>query len=185
MLKRHESLPLYPETKGSNAPPPPSVRVLPSVPERDQFHTAVPVYDLAVAAGSFGEAQAPESMGWMHVTPSHQVDKRMFVARVVGHSMEDAIPDGSWGLFRMFAAGTAPAPIALDGKRVIVQLRDHDDPETGGRYTLKRWRVTKHTAAGGVEQIELKPDNPGFVAKKYSAKDGDIRVVAEFLEVVG
>lgn len=185
VLKHHEGLPLYVEKVGSNAPPPPSRTILKTVPARDEFHTAVPVYDLAVAAGAFGSSQAPEPIGWMHVQPSHQMDKRMFVARVVGHSMEDAIPDGSWALFRLFSAGSVPAPTALDGKRVIVQLRDQADPETGGQYTLKRWRVTKHSAAGGVEQIELRPDNPGFMSKKYTAQDGDIRAVAEFLEVVG
>jgi hypothetical protein len=185
VLKHHEGLPLYPETKASNAPPPPSMKIVESVPERDQFQSAVPVYDLAVAAGAFGTSQSPEPIGWMHVQPSHQMDKRMFVARVVGHSMEDAIPDGSWGLFRLFTAGAFPSPTALDGKRVIVQLRDEADPETGGRYTLKRWRVTKHTADGGVEQVELRPDNPGFLPKKYTGKDGDIRALAEFLEVVG
>lgn len=185
VLKHHEGLPLYVEGKDSNAPPPPSMRIMPTVPERDQFHTAVPVYDLAVAAGGFGASQSPEPIGWMHVQSSHQMDKRMFVARVVGHSMEDGIPDGSWGLFRLFAGGSVPAATALDGKRIVVQLRDVDDPETGGRYTLKRWRVTKHAADVGVEEIELKPDNPGFVAKKYTAKDGDIRALAEFLEVVG
>jgi hypothetical protein len=100
-------------------------------------------------------------------------------------SVGTVIPDGSWGLFRLFIGGAAPAPGALDGKRVIVQLRAEADPETGGQYTLKRWRVTKHSADGGVEQIELRPDNPGFVPKKYTAEDGDIRAVAEFLEVVG
>ena len=185
VLKHHEGLPLYVETSGSDAPPPPSMKVMPSVPQREQFHTAVPVYDLAVAAGSFGTSQSPEPVGWMRVQPSHHMDKRMFVARIVGHSMEDAIPDGSWGLFRLFTAGAVPAGTALDGKRVIVQLRGEADPETGGQYTLKRWRVTKHAADGGVAQIELRPDNPGFVSKKYTAKDGDIRAVAEFLEVVG
>jgi type III restriction enzyme len=185
VLKHHEGLPLYVETAGSNAPPPPSMKIMPEISEREQFHTAVPVYDLAVAAGSFGMPQSPTPIGWMHVKPSHHMDRRMFVARIVGHSMEDAIPDGSWGLFRLFTTGAVPAATALDGKRVVVQLRDQADPETGGKYTLKRWRVTKHTADGGVEQIELRPDNPGFVPKKYTAKDGDIKAVAEFLEVVG
>lgn len=57
--------------------------------------------------------------------------------------MEEAIPDGSWGLFRLFGDGAVPSATALDGKRVIVQLREEADPETGGQYTLKRWRVTK------------------------------------------
>jgi hypothetical protein len=112
-------------------------------------------------------------------------DKRTFVARVVGRSMEDGIPDGCWGLFRMWPAGSAPAATALDGHRVVVQLRDETDPETGGRYTLKRWKVTKFTADSGVQEVELRPDNPAFKTLKYSATGGDIRAVAEFLEVVG
>ncbi len=185
VVRHHEGLPLYVDTTDSTAPPPPSQTVMSSVPERDQFHSAVPVYDLAVAAGAFGTSQSPEPVGWMHVRPSHAMDKRMFVARVVGHSMEDGIPDGAWGLFRLFAPGAVPGPKALDGKRLIVQLREQADPETGGQYTLKRWRVTKVSADGGIEQIELRPDNPGFAAKRYTAKDGEIRAVAEFLEVVG
>ncbi|MDA4131822.1 MAG: S24 family peptidase, partial [Thaumarchaeota archaeon] len=182
--KYHEGRPLLPEGD-PNAPAPPSIKVVASIPEKDQFVSSVPVYDLAVAAGGFGSSQAPEPIGWMRVQPSHPMDKRMFVARVVGHSMEDAIPDGSWALFRLFTAGCIPVTTALDGKRLIVQLREQADPETGGQYTLKRWKVTKLTADGAVQQVELRPDNPGFQAKKYTAKDGDIKPVAEFLEVVG
>jgi len=57
--------------------------------------------------------------------------------------------------------------------------------QTGGQYTLKRWKVTQTTGDGGVVEVELRPDNPSFKPKKFSAKDGDLRVVAEFLEVVG
>jgi hypothetical protein len=182
--KHHEGRPLLPDGD-PNAPAPRSMTVVASVPEKEQFVSFVPVYDLAVAAGGFGDSQAPESMGWMRIQPSHPMDKRMFVARVVGHSMEDAIPDGSWALFRLFTGGTVPVPTALDGKRLIVQLREEADPETGGQYTLKRWKVTKLAADGGVQRVELRPDNPGFQGKSYTAKDGDIRPLAEFLEVVG
>jgi hypothetical protein len=59
------------------------------------------------------------------------------------------------------------------------------DSETGGKYTLKRWRVTKFTAEGGVQEIELRPDNPDHKPRKFTPEDREIRVVAEFLEVVG
>ena len=113
--------------------------------------------------------------------PSRPMDKRMFVAQIVGCSMEDDIPHGSWALFRLFT--TPPSPTAIDGRRVIVQLRE-DDPDTGGRYTLKRWRVMKYTGDGGIESVELRPDNPDFKTIKLSAKDGEIRPIAEFLELV-
>ena len=112
------------------------------------------------------------------------LDRRMFVAKVVGRSMETAIPDGSWALFRLFPGGVPPAATALDGRRVVVQLRDATDPETGGSYTLKRWRVATMGPDGGAAEIELRPDNPGFKPIRMRPEHGDIRVIAEFLEVV-
>lgn len=67
----------------------------------------------------------------------------------------------------------------------MVQLRDATDPETSGGYTLKRWRVTATDATGGASQIELRPDNPAFKPISLRREDGEIRVIAEFLEVVG
>jgi len=50
---------------------------------------------------------------------------------------------------------------------------------------LKRWRVTATDATGGAAEIELRPDNPGFKPIRMRREDGDIRVIAEFLELVG
>ena len=155
--------------------------VLPNVPKSDEYEKAVPVYDLAVAAGKFSASQSPEPIGWMPIQSSRPLEKLMFVARVVGPSMEAAIPNGSWALFRLFAV--PPPPTALDGKRVVVQLRE-TDPDTGGQYTLKRWHVTRYGSDGGVEEIELRPDNTEYKPIRLSAKDGEIRPVAEFLELV-
>ena len=88
-------------------------------------------------------------------------------------------------MFRLFPDGVAPAAAALDGRRVVVQLRTDTDPETGGSYTLKRWRVAKTGPDGGAAEIELRPDNPAFKPLRMSSESGDIRVIAEFLEVVG
>jgi hypothetical protein len=158
-----------------------TAHVLQSVPKPDEYTKAVPVYDLAVAAGKFSASQSPEAIGWMHVQCSRSLDKLMFVARVVGKSMERGIPTGSWALFRLF--GEAPSPTAIDGKRVIVQLRE-TDPDTGGQYTLKRWHVTRCGDDGAVEQIELRSENADFKAIVLSTKDDDIRAIAEYLELV-
>jgi hypothetical protein len=184
VLKRHETLPLVPKG-GSRPPRTAALEVLDSVAEKEQFQSALPVFDLAVAAGSLGSSQTPEPVGWARVQLSRPIDRRMFLARVAGQSMEDGISDGTWCAFRMYPNGAPPSPTALDGKRVIVQLRDDTDPDTGGRYTLKRWRVAQLAPDGTVAQIELRPDNPTYRAKQYSAKDGDLRAVAEFIEVVG
>ena len=46
------------------------------------------------------------------------------------------------------------------------------DPETGGAYTLKRWRVTAAGPDGGAAEIELRPDNPGFKPIRMQREDG-------------
>jgi phage repressor protein C with HTH and peptisase S24 domain len=51
----------------------------------------------------------------------------MFVAQIVGKSMEPAIPDGSYCLFRVPVTGTR------QGKIVLVQLRDIIDLDNGER----------------------------------------------------
>jgi len=184
VLARHETLPLFPEEepllRGAS-----SLVVLDTVPAEEQYRDAVPVHDLAAAAGGFSGGQEPRPIGWARVHSRRLLDRRMFVARVKGHSMEPGIPDGSWMLLRVYPAGEAPAATALDGRRVVVELRGDGDPETGGAYTLKRWRVTKTGPDGGATEIELRPDNPSFTSRRTKPADGDIRVIAEFLEVVG
>ena len=51
--------------------------------------------------------------------------------------MEPAVPDGAWCLFR------APVEGTCQSKTVLAQLRDATDPETGQRYTVKRYRSEK------------------------------------------
>ena len=184
LLRRHEMLPLYPDEVVAGGKPT-EIAVMPSVRKEEELVDAAPVHDLAAAAGGFGETQEPKVVGWARIRARRALDRKMFVARIAGHSMEPAIPDGSWCLFRMFAAGEAPSATALDGRRVVVQLRDETDPDTGGHYTLKRWRVKKISATDGVEEIELVPDNPSCKPRRMTPNDGDIRIVAELLEVVG
>lgn len=145
---------------------------------------AVAVYDLAVAAGGFGSSQSPAPIGWALVKSRRSLDASMFVARVDGHSMEDGVPDGSFCLFRAFPAGEAPSPTSLDGRRVVVELRDGAEADLGGRHTLKRWRVSALAADGSVLEVELRPDNPAYRTLRHGPADGDLRVVAEMLEVV-
>ncbi len=107
----------------------------------------------------FGASQAPEVLGWALVKTRRSTDATMFVAQVVGKSMENGVPDGSYCLFRRFEAGAAPSAISLDGRRVVVELREGAESDLGGRYTLKRWRVAKVDPNEGVVEVELRPDN--------------------------
>ncbi len=138
LLRRHEELPLIPEPSGASGGP---QQVLPTVGADEQFESALSVYDLAVKAGSWGSEVEPTVNGWARVA-RRPLESDMFVASVVGHSMEPGIPDGAWGLFPSFPVEGQLPPTALDGRRVVVRLASNSDPETG-RYTLKRRRVTK------------------------------------------
>ena len=107
----------------------------------------------------------------------------MFVAQVVGKSMEPAIPDGAYCLF------STPVTGSRQGRTVLVQLRDSPDSETGERYTLKRYESEKVSADDGTWRhlkITLKPNNPDFAPIELTCDDeGSVQVIAEFLEVVG
>ena len=47
--------------------------------------------------------------------------------------MAPSIPDGAYGLF------AAPVQGTRQGKTVLVQMREAADPESGQRYTVKRY----------------------------------------------
>ena len=64
---------------------------------------------------------------WVAVETRHRLRPGMFVAQVVGKSMEPVVPDGAYCLFAAPVAGTR------QGKTVLVQLRDAADPESGER----------------------------------------------------
>lgn len=68
---------------------------------------------------------------------------------------------------------------------MVVELRNQTDPDVGGAYTLKRWRASKRTAEGGIAELALVADNPDFGRILLRPQDGEVRVIAEFLEVVG
>lgn len=150
----------------------------------ERYATCVPLVPLKAAAGAFGDPQHIESQGfeWAEIESRHRLRPGMFVAQVVGKSMEPAIPDGAWCLF------SAPVEGTRQGKTVLVQLRDTTDPDTGQRYTVKRYESEK--AAKGDswrhERITLKPINPDFKPIVLKSHDqGELQVVAELVEVLG
>lgn len=155
----------------------------------DRYKTCVPLVSLKAAAGGFGNAQAVETEDWVEVKTSHRLRQGMFVAQVVGHSMEPRIPDGAWCLF------AAPVIGSPQGRIVLVQHRDIYDPETGGSYTIKRYRSQKTLLGDKMASDEgtwrhsviyLEPLNPDYqpIVLK-DVEEGEVRVIAEFVEVLG
>jgi len=157
-------------------------RIVEPKPE-ERYVTCVPLVPLKAAASAFGAQQHVEDDGfeWVAVESRHRLRPGMFVAQVVGKSMEPAIPDGAYCLFR------APVEGTRQGKTVLVQLRNATDPETGHRYTIKRYESekAKHGDSWRHARITLKPVNPDFEPIVLTGADeGQLEVVAELIEVL-
>jgi SOS-response transcriptional repressor LexA len=151
----------------------------------ERYVSCVPLVPLEAAAGAFGDPQhlEPDDQ-WQWVAPGcrRRLAPGMFVAQVVGRSMEPAIADGAYGLFR------APVEGTRQGKIVLVELQDATDPETGARYTVKRYRSEKAVEGDSWRhtRILLEPLNPEFEPIVCTGNEaGELRVVAELLEVIG
>jgi SOS-response transcriptional repressor LexA len=160
------------------------LRIVRPRPE-ERYVACVPRVPLRAAAGAFSNPQnvADGDWEWVEIDTYRRLRPGMFVAQVVGKSMEPAIPDGSYCLFASPVTGTR------QGRTILVQLRDSPDPETGERYTVKRYESEKVTSEDGTwrhVKITLKPNNPEFTPIELTCEDeGTVQVVAEMLEVLG
>lgn len=148
----------------------------------EKYRTCVPMFDLDAAAGSFGSVQVVEDAGWVQPPTRRLLRPGMFVARVVGQSMEPLIPSGSHCLF------SSPVEGSREGRILLVQHHAISDPETGGNYTVKRYQSKKVVDADGVwrhTEISLVPINPAHkpILLHEGAQD-EVRVIAEFVEVL-
>ncbi|MGE5698885.1 MAG: helix-turn-helix transcriptional regulator [Deltaproteobacteria bacterium] len=167
-------------TAGTPADIVPFKRVEPR--KEDKYRTCVPLLTLKAAAGTFGDAQAVEPDGWAEIPGSRKLRPGMFVAQVVGRSMELRIPDGAWCLFQ------SPVVGGRQGRIVLVQHRDIHDPETGGSYTVKRYKSDKESDGLGSwrhTEVQLIPENPEFSPIVLrEVRDDEVCVVAELVEVL-
>ena len=142
------------------------------------FTTHLPLWSVRAAAGSYGDRQSAQVEDWIEVPPGTRLRDDMFVAHVVGRSMEPQIPGGSLCLFRKFGAGSR------NGKLVLVE--DLSEPEHGERYTIKRYRSEKTVGEDGDwahTEIWMEPLNPEFEPWQLT-EDKPARVVGEFLSVL-
>jgi hypothetical protein len=149
------------------------------VPEEIRYVEFLPVYSLEAAAGHFGEGMEVEREGWVRV--EGRISKDMFVARVVGRSMEPRIFDGDLCVFRLYRGGSR------DGLTVLVQWVGPQDPETGGSYAVKQYSSEKRVVDGRLEgfRVRLSPRNPEFDVIELDARsESEVAVIAEFREVL-
>jgi type I restriction enzyme R subunit len=182
-----------------------------AVDENQKYVEYLPVYSLEAAASGFSGEQHVETLGWKKVDINiienngirqnfGTLNRDMFIAKVVGKSMEPTIPDGSYCIFRFERGGSR------NGKVVLVESRKVSDTETNQKYTVKRYRSEKvntdysldsrfrgndnEYAEEGGEQWEhkriiLSPDNKDFddIILENVSED-DFKVIAEFVSII-
>ena len=150
-----------------------------------RYVNCVPLVPLQAAAGAFGDPHAiPDESDWewVELDTARSLRPGMFVAQVVGKSMEPRIPDGAYCLFMSPVTGTR------QGRTVLVQLRDAVDPDSGERFTVKRYRSDKAADEDGWRHVRvvLEPSNPEFSPIELKIEDeGSVAVVAELVDVIG
>ena len=145
--------------------------------EVQPFRTHLPLYSLRAAAGRLGEEMESAEEDWVRAPEGLRLSSDMFVAHVVGRSMEPRIPDGSLNLFRLHPAGSRQNKILL-----IQRFGALDET---ARFTVKKYTSLKVHSGDDEwrhERIRLEPLNPEFDA--WDVEPHDFAVVAEWLRVI-
>ena len=165
-------------------------RVDPSIARR--YVNSVPLFELRVAAGSFSPDQfvadanedcEGDKSVWVAPTSSIKPSKGLFVAQIVGNSMNRRVKDGEWGLFRL-------NPVDPEGRPVLVWRPGDLEADGGGQFVLKVFKGEYAQDEDGnriTVACSLVPDSDDDSYKPLLlGKDGvRAQVVAELLEVLG
>ncbi|MGP8245410.1 MAG: helix-turn-helix transcriptional regulator [Bryobacteraceae bacterium] len=145
--------------------------------EVGRFVTHLPLYALRAAAGRLGEEMEAAEEDWVRAPEGLRLTPDLFVAHVVGRSMEPRIPDGSLNLFRLHPAGSRQNKILL--------IQRYGVTDESARYTVKKYTSTKVAVGEDQwrhERVRLEPLNPEYEA--WDVGPEDFAVVAEWLRVI-
>jgi type III restriction enzyme len=167
----------------------PSFRLIQNPMPLERWKTCVPVVPLKLAASPFSAEEQSEAPfadwteDWAEVPKGVSVAPGMFVAQVLGKSMEPRIADGAWCLFRPVPAGSRR------GRIVLAAAAGISDTDVAGSFTVKRYESEYvHDGEGNLQhtRITLRPENPAFEPiVLLPDEEDDVRVIAEFVQVLG
>lgn len=160
-----------------------------------QYTTHLPVLTLLAAAasepaGEWGRSADPqhvEPRGWLRIeSAGRPLNRRMFVARIKGASMDDGhrgIVDGAWSIFEFVFQDSAQYGRPLD-EPIVLARGAFNDPESGA-YAVKRWHRAPEKDEGDavVRLVSLNPDKERFPDIVIPEAE-DLRVVAGFERVL-
>ena len=143
------------------------------------FENSIPLYNLKVAAGAFGELQQVEDVEWLSIPKRIKPSKDLFACQVVGESMNKIIPNGAFCLFRKYKGGSR------NGQIVLVENTNMYDSDFGSCYTVKQYDSKKQEDENGWkhQSIILKPLSTESTYENILLENGDLstfRVIGIF-----
>ncbi|MDX8553108.1 DUF2075 domain-containing protein [Tenacibaculum sp. 1B UA] len=147
------------------------------------FENSIPLYDLKVAAGNFGNIQNIENVEWIRLPDRVQPNKELFACEVIGESMNKIIPNGSICLFKKYTGGSR------NGQIVLVESTNIQDEDLGSCYTIKEYQSKKYHDENGWkhQSIILKPQSTDPSYSNIELKDNQLsnfKVVGIFDRVI-
>jgi DUF2075 family protein/SOS-response transcriptional repressor LexA len=147
------------------------------------YKNAIPLVDIQAAAGSFSENQQHSELTWVEVPEGIRVSEGDFLCKVVGDSMNQRIPNGSYCLFKNYTGGSR------NGKIVLVESTSIQDADFGSGYTVKEYESVKNISVSEWrhESIILKPLSTFDEYSNIILTEGelvDFRVIGIFDRVI-
>jgi len=159
------------------------------------------IYHIKVAAGQLSDEQIVSATGlenlgaddndswaWVEQAEHIRPARDLFVAQVVGASMNRRIADGAWCLWRFTPAGP------WTGKVVLAEHREIQDSDLGGHSTVKLYHsesAPRDSANQGkrlLTRVILSPDSQDKSFQPIvleGLQENELRIIAELVEVLG
>ncbi|MGV3594127.1 MAG: DNA/RNA helicase domain-containing protein [Sediminibacterium sp.] len=107
------------------------------------YINSIPLIDITAAAGKFSDLQIHSELTWVEPPFNISAKKGYFICKVLGESMNQKIPNGSYCLFKQYEGGSR------DGKIVLVESTDIHDSDFGSGYTVKEYHSVKNISSDG------------------------------------
>jgi superfamily II DNA or RNA helicase/HKD family nuclease/SOS-response transcriptional repressor LexA len=150
---------------------------------KTSLNNLIPFYDFYAAAGSFSEMQSEKDFTLIEVPENLKSRSDYFACKIVGESMNRVIPNGSICLFKPDSGGTR------NGKIVLVENIDVQDPDFNSAFTIKTYTSIKETTDEGWKHtsIVLKPNSFDSSYKDIIVNEENgsgMRVVGEFVSII-
>jgi superfamily II DNA or RNA helicase/HKD family nuclease/SOS-response transcriptional repressor LexA len=147
-----------------------------------EFRNPIPLYNFYAAAGTFSDMQSDKNYTYIE-GPEGSLNKDYFACRIKGESMNRVIPNGSICLFKPYTGGTR------NGKIVLVENRDYQDPDFNSCFTIKTYSSEKSVSeeTWRHESIILRPNSYDNSYKNIVITEENaagMRVVGEFVKIL-